>query len=78
MQPSILLVEDDAFQRKAAEAYLVITTSRSSPWKRRADASADLAVDADLVLLDVQLPGQKTASRWPAGCKATPGSASSC
>jgi DNA-binding response OmpR family regulator len=67
-QPSILLVEDDAFQRKAAEAYLAnhdlkVTAVENGAQMRRQISRAM----PDLVLLDVQLPGQDdgfTLARW--------------
>src|SRR6266436_3327140 len=67
-QPSILLVEDDAFQRKAAEAYLVnhdlkvIAVENGAQMRRQISRSMP-----DLVLLDVQLPGQDDGfalARW--------------
>ncbi len=56
--PSVLLVEDDAFQRKAAETYLSnhelkVTAVENGAQMRRQIARAM----PDLVLLDVQLPG---------------------
>jgi DNA-binding response OmpR family regulator len=67
-QPSILLVEDDAFQRKAAETYLAnhdlkVTAVENGAQMRRQISRAM----PDLVLLDVQLPGQDdgfTLARW--------------
>src|SRR3984893_11309813 len=67
-QPSILLVEDDAFQRKAAEAYLAnhdlkVTAVENGAQMRRQTSRAMPA----LVLLDVQLPGQDdgfSLARW--------------
>ena len=68
LQPSILLVEDDAFQRKAAEAYLanndlrVIAVENGAQMRRQISRSMP-----DLVLLDVQLPGQEDGfalARW--------------
>ena len=67
-QPSILLVEDDAFQRKAAEAYLgnhdlkVIAVENGAQMRRQVSRAMP-----DLVLLDVQLPGQEDGfvlARW--------------
>ena len=67
-QPSILLVEDDAFQRKAAEAYLanhdlkVTAVENGAQMRRQISRSMP-----DLVLLDVQLPGQDdgfSLARW--------------
>src|SRR5437762_7709940 len=67
-QPSILLVEDDAFQRKAAEAYLVnhdlkvIGVENGAQMRRQISRAMP-----DLVLLDVQLPGQEDGfalARW--------------
>jgi len=67
-QPSILLVEDDAFQRKAAETYLmnhdlkVIAVENGAQMRRQISRAMP-----DLVLLDVQLPGQEdgfTLARW--------------
>jgi DNA-binding response OmpR family regulator len=60
LQPSILLVEDDAFQRKAAETYLmnhdltVIAVENGAQMRRQISRAMP-----DLVLLDVQLPGQE-------------------
>ena len=67
-QPSILLVEDDAFQRKAAEAYLAnhdlkVTAVENGAQMRRQISRAM----PDLVLLDVQLPGHDdgfSLARW--------------
>lgn len=56
--PSVLLVEDDAFQRKAAETYLsshelkVTAVENGAQMRRQLSRSMP-----DLVLLDVQLPG---------------------
>src|SRR5205085_10911156 len=67
-QPAILLVEDDAFQRKAAETYLanhdlkVIAVENGAQLRRKISRSMP-----DLVLLDVQLPGQEDGfalARW--------------
>ena len=67
-QPSVLLVEDDAFQRKAAEAYLsrqdltVIAVENGSQMRRQVARAMP-----DLVLLDVQLPGHEDGlalARW--------------
>lgn len=66
--PSILLVEDDAFQRKAAEAYLTqhdlkVTAVENGEQMRRQISR----VMPDLVLLDVDLPGQDNGfalARW--------------
>ena len=67
-QPSILLVEDDAFQRKAAETYLlnhdlkVIAVENGAQMRRQISRAMP-----DLVLLDVQLPGQEDGfalARW--------------
>ena len=67
-QPSILLVEDDAFQRKAAEAYLVnhdlkvIAVENGAQMRRQVSRAMP-----DLVLLDVQLPGHDDGfalARW--------------
>ena len=67
-QPSVLLVEDDAFQRKAAEAYLmnhdlrVIAVENGAQMRRQVSRAMP-----DLVLLDVQLPGQDNGfalARW--------------
>jgi DNA-binding response OmpR family regulator len=66
--PSVLLVEDDAFQRKAAETYLmnhdlrVIAVENGAQMRRQVSRSMP-----DLVLLDVQLPGQDDGfalARW--------------
>ena len=68
MQPSVLLVEDDAFQRKAAETYLmnhdlrVIAVENGAQMRRQISRAMP-----DLVLLDVQLPGQEDGfalARW--------------
>ena len=67
-QPSVLLVEDDAFQRKAAETYLmnhdlkVIAVENGAQMRRQISRAMP-----DLVLLDVQLPGQEDGfalARW--------------
>jgi DNA-binding response OmpR family regulator len=67
-QPSVLLVEDDAFQRKAAEAYLanqdlkVIAVENGAQMRRQISRAMP-----DLVLLDIQLPGQDDGfalARW--------------
>ncbi len=67
-QPSVLLVEDDAFQRKAAETYLVnhdlsvIGVENGVQMRRQISRAMP-----DLVLLDVQLPGQEDGfalARW--------------
>jgi len=67
-QPSVLLVEDDAFQRKAAETYLanhdlrVIAVENGAQMRRQVSRTMP-----DLVLLDVQLPGQEDGfalARW--------------
>jgi DNA-binding response OmpR family regulator len=67
-QPSILLVEDDAFQRKAAEAYLanhdLKVTAVENGVQMRRQISRSMP---DLVLLDVQLPGHDDGfalARW--------------
>jgi DNA-binding response OmpR family regulator len=63
-----LLVEDDAFQRKAAETYLanhdlrVIAVENGAQMRRQVSRAMP-----DLVLLDVQLPGQEDGfalARW--------------
>ena len=67
-QPSVLLVEDDAFQRKAAETYLTnhelkVTAVENGAQMRRQVSRAM----PDLVLLDVRLPGQEDGfalARW--------------
>src|SRR3981081_4492717 len=68
LQPSILLVEDDAFQRKAAETYLmnhdlrVIAVENGAQMRPQSSRAMP-----DLVLLDVQLPGQEDGfalARW--------------
>ena len=68
LQPSVLLVEDDAFQRRAAEAYLVnhdltvIAVENGAQMRRQISRAMP-----DLVLLDVQLPGQEDGfalARW--------------
>ncbi|MEI7875893.1 MAG: response regulator [Alphaproteobacteria bacterium] len=67
-QPSVLLVEDDAFQRRAAETYLVnndlnvIGVENGVQMRRQISRAMP-----DLVLLDVQLPGQEDGfalARW--------------
>ncbi len=67
-QSSVLLVEDDAFQRKAAETYLanhdlrVIAVENGAQMRRHVSRAMP-----DLVLLDVQLPGQEDGfalARW--------------
>ncbi|SJZ69090.1 two-component system, OmpR family, phosphate regulon response regulator OmpR [Enhydrobacter aerosaccus] len=67
-QPSVLLVEDDAFQRRAAETYLmnhdlrVIAVENGAQMRRQVSRAMP-----DLVLLDVQLPGQDDGfalARW--------------
>jgi DNA-binding response OmpR family regulator len=67
-QPSVLLVEDDAFQRRAAEAYLmrhdlqVIAVENGAQMRRQIARAMP-----DLVLLDVQLPGHEDGfalARW--------------
>jgi DNA-binding response OmpR family regulator len=67
-QPSVLLVEDDAFQRKAAETYLanhdlkVIAVENGAQMRRQVSRALP-----DLVLLDVQLPGPEDGfalARW--------------
>jgi DNA-binding response OmpR family regulator len=66
--PSILLVEDDAFQRKAAEAYLVNHDLRVIAVENGAQMRRQISrAMPDLVLLDVQLPGQEDGfalARW--------------
>src|SRR5512134_3793406 len=68
LQPSILLVEDDAFQRKAAETYLmnhdlkVIAVENGAQMRHQVSRAMP-----DLALLDVQLPGQDDGfalARW--------------
>ena len=68
LQPSVLLVEDDAFQRKAAETYLmnhdlrVIAVENGAQMRRQISRAMP-----DLVLLDMQLPGQEDGfalARW--------------
>ena len=57
--PSVLLVEDDAFQRKAAETYLVNHDLRVIAVENGAQMRRQISrAMPDLVLLDVQLPGQ--------------------
>ena len=67
-QPSVLLVEDDAFQRKAAETYLmnhdlkVIAVENGAQMRRQVSRAMP-----DLVLLDIQLPGHDVGfmlARW--------------
>jgi DNA-binding response OmpR family regulator len=66
--PSVLLVEDDAFQRKAAEAYLVNHDLRVIAVENGAQMRRQISrAMPDLVLLDVQLPGQEDGfalARW--------------
>ncbi|MDP2375471.1 MAG: response regulator [Reyranella sp.] len=66
--PSILLVEDDAFQRKAAETYLVNHDLRVIAVENGAQMRRQISrAMPDLVLLDVQLPGQEDGfalARW--------------
>ena len=66
--PSVLLVEDDAFQRKAAATYLVnnelnvIGVENGVQMRRQISRAMP-----DLVLLDVQLSGQEDGfalARW--------------
>ena len=66
--PSVLLVEDDAFQRKAAETYLmnhelrVIAVENGAQMRHQVSRAMP-----DLVLLDIQLPGQDDGfalARW--------------
>src|SRR4029078_1115520 len=67
-QPSVLLVEDDAFQRKAAETYLmnhdlkVIAVENGAQMRRQVSRAMP-----DLVLLDIQRPVHDDGfmlSRW--------------
>jgi len=67
-QPSVLLVEDDPFQRKAAETYLahhdlkVIAVANGAQMRHQVSRAMP-----DLALLDVQLPGQDDGfvlARW--------------
>jgi DNA-binding response OmpR family regulator len=67
-QPSVLLVEDDAFQRRAAETYLanhdlkVVAVENGAQMRRQVSRTMP-----DLVLLDIQLPGQDDGfalARW--------------
>jgi DNA-binding response OmpR family regulator len=67
-QPSVLLVEDDAFQRKAAESYLmyhdlkVIAVENGAQMRHQVSRAMP-----DLVLLDIELPGQDDGfalARW--------------
>lgn len=67
-QPSVLLVEDDPFQRKAAEACLtnhdlkVIAVENGAQMRHQVSRAMP-----DLALLDVQLPGQDDGfalARW--------------
>jgi DNA-binding response OmpR family regulator len=66
--PSGLLVEADAFQRKAAEAYLVNHDLRVIAVENGAQMRRQISrAMPDLVLLDVQLPGQEDGfalARW--------------
>ena len=66
--PSILVVEDDALQRKAAETYLashdltVIGVENGLQMRRQVERAMP-----DLVLLDIQIPGQENGfalARW--------------
>jgi DNA-binding response OmpR family regulator len=67
-QPSVLLVEDDAFQRKAAETYLVNHDLRVVAVENGAQMRHQVSrAMPDLVLLDIQLPGQDDGfalARW--------------
>ena len=67
-QPSVLLVEDDAFQRKAAETYLtshdlkVVGVENGAQMRHQVSRAMP-----DLVLLDIRLPGQDDGfalARW--------------
>jgi len=67
-QPSVLLVEDDPFQRKAAETYLtsndlkVIAVENGAQMRHQVSRAMP-----DLALLDVQLPGREDGfalARW--------------
>jgi DNA-binding response OmpR family regulator len=67
-QPSVLLVEDDPFQRKAAESYLtsndlkVIAVENGAQMRHQVSRAMP-----DLALLDVQLPGREDGfalARW--------------
>lgn len=67
-QPSVLLVEDDAFQRKAAQIYLanhdlkVVGVENGAQMRHQVSRAMP-----DLVLLDIQLPGQEDGfalARW--------------
>jgi DNA-binding response OmpR family regulator len=67
-QPSVLLVEDDAFQRKGAETYLmnhdlkVIAVENGAQMRHQVSRAMP-----DLVLLDIELPGQDDGfalARW--------------
>jgi DNA-binding response OmpR family regulator len=67
-QPSVLLVEDDPFQRKAAETYLanhdlkVIAVENGAQMRHQVSRGMP-----DLALLDVQLPGREDGfalARW--------------
>ena len=59
-QPSVLLVEDDAFQRKAAETYLmnhdlkVIAVENGAQMRRQVSRAMP-----DLVLLDIRMSGSR-------------------
>jgi len=67
-QPSVLLVEDDPFQRKAAQAYLLSHDLRVIAVENGAQMRHQVSrAMPDLALLDVQLPGQEdgfTLARW--------------
>jgi len=67
-QPSVLLVEDDAHQRRAAETFLldhdlsVIAVENGAQMRRQVSRAMP-----DLVLLEVELPGQEDGfalTRW--------------
>jgi len=67
-QPSVLLVEDDPFQRKAAQAYLLSHDLRVIAVENGAQMRHQVSrAMPDLALLDVQLPGQEDGfalARW--------------
>jgi DNA-binding response OmpR family regulator len=66
--PSVLLVEDDAFQRKAVETYLTNHGLRVVPVENGVQMRRQVSrAMPDLVLLDIQLPGQDDGfalARW--------------
>ena len=67
-QPSVLLVEDDAFQRRAAETLLMTNDLRVTAVETGAQMRRQVSrAMPDLVLLDGQLPGREDGfalTRW--------------